>query len=208
MGPRTAWDRCADDGPGAEDLSQLNIVSVTGKKDGVIQRGRMGRGFKELLSIATGATVRSRDQELLFTVDEDGSRRVVHRHGLDWHHGFEAAMQVEHDEAETDRGMDAGAVAQSLSVMRDDPTEVLNVSHEGELSRWAAFETGGPLAPDHVEVHFGLALAHVTDGESAAAVLDSLAQAPKAPCRPRSCGSAPNLDPVCRAYKHLFLNAI
>jgi len=102
MGPRTAWVRCADDGPGAADLSQLNIVFVTGKKDGVTQRGCMGRGFKELLSIATGATVRSRDQELLFTVDGDGTRRVAHRRGLDWHHGFEAAMQVEHDEAETD----------------------------------------------------------------------------------------------------------
>jgi len=102
MGPRTVSVRCTDDGPGATDLSQLNIVFVTGKKDGVTQRGRMGRGFKELLSIATGATVRSRDQELLFTLDEDGTRRVVHRRGLDWHHGFEAAMQVEHDEAETD----------------------------------------------------------------------------------------------------------
>ncbi len=102
MGPRTAWVRCADDGPGAADLSQLNIVFVTGKKDGVTQRGRMSRGFKELLSIATGATVRSRDQELLFTLDEDGTRRVVHRRSLDWHHGFEAVMQVEHDETKTD----------------------------------------------------------------------------------------------------------
>ncbi len=83
--------------------------------------------------------------------------------------------------AATIRGMDAGAVAQSLSVMRDDPTEVLKVSHEGELSRWAALEAGGPLAPDHVEVHFGPALAHVTDSGSAAALLDSLAQAPQGP---------------------------
>jgi len=83
--------------------------------------------------------------------------------------------------AATVRDMDAGAVAQSLSVMRDDPTEVLKVSHEGELSRWAAFEAGGPLAADHVEVHFGPALAHVTDSESAAALLDSLAQAPQGP---------------------------
>jgi len=83
--------------------------------------------------------------------------------------------------AATIRGMDAGAVAQSLRVMRDDPTEVLKVSHEGELSRWAAFEAGGPLVPDHVEVHFGSALAHVTDSESAAALLDSLAQAPQSP---------------------------
>jgi len=83
--------------------------------------------------------------------------------------------------AATIRGMNAGAVAQSLSVMRDDPTEVLKVSHEGELSRWAGFEAGGPLTPDHVEVHFGPALAHVTDSESAAAVLDILAQAPQRP---------------------------
>ena len=43
-GPRTAFVRCADDGPGAEDLTRLNVVFVTGKKDGVTQRGRMGRG--------------------------------------------------------------------------------------------------------------------------------------------------------------------
>ncbi len=99
-GPRTASVRCADDGPGAEDLTQLNVVFVTGKKDGVAQRGRMGRGFKELLSIATRARVRSRDQELLFTVGDGGMRRVVHQRGMDWHHGFEADMDIEHDEAD------------------------------------------------------------------------------------------------------------
>jgi len=101
-GPRTASVRCADDGPGAEDLTQLNVVFVTGKKDGVTQRGRMGRGFKELLSIATTARVRSRDQELLFTAGDGGMRRVVHRRGMDWHNGFEAAMEIEHDEADKD----------------------------------------------------------------------------------------------------------
>ena len=96
---RTATVRCADDGPGAEDLSRLNVVFVTGKKDGVTQRGRMGRGFKELLSIATRATVRSRDGELAFTLGADGTRRVTHGRGLDWHPGFEAVMEIEHDEA-------------------------------------------------------------------------------------------------------------
>jgi len=99
-GPRTASVRCVDDGPGAEDLTQLNIVFVTGKKDGVTQRGRMGRGFKELLSIATRARVRSRDQELVFTVGDGGARRVVHQRGMEWHHGFEAALEIEHDEAD------------------------------------------------------------------------------------------------------------
>ena len=102
IGPRRATVRCADDGPGAEDLKQLNIVFVTGKKDGVTQRGRMGRGFKEMLSIAVCARVRSRDQELVFTVGEGSARRVVHRQGLDWHGGFEAVMEIEHDEAEED----------------------------------------------------------------------------------------------------------
>ncbi len=101
-GPRTASVRCADDGSGAEDLTQLNVVFVTGKKDGVTQRGRMGRGFKELLSIATRARVRSRDQELLFTVGDGGARRVVHQRGMDWHHGFEAAMEIEHDDVDKD----------------------------------------------------------------------------------------------------------
>ncbi len=99
-GPRTASVRCVDDGPGAEDLTQLNIVFVTGKKDGVTQRGRMGRGFKELLSIATRARVRSRDQELVFTVGDGGARRVVHQRSMEWHHGFEAALEIEHDEAD------------------------------------------------------------------------------------------------------------
>ncbi len=100
--PRRAAIRCADDGPGAEDLSRLNVVFVTGKKDGVTQRGRMGRGFKELLSVATHAAVRSRDQELCFSVGGDGVRRVTHRRGLDPHPGFEAVMEVEHDEAGKD----------------------------------------------------------------------------------------------------------
>ena len=100
LGPRRATVRCADDGPGAEDLKRLNIVFVTGKKDGVTQRGRMGRGFKEMLSIAACAWVRSRDQELVFTVGDGGARRVVHRQGLDWHNGFEVVMEIEHDEAE------------------------------------------------------------------------------------------------------------
>ena len=101
-GPRTASVRCSDDGPGAKDLTQLNVVFVTGKKDGVTQRGRMGRGFKELLSVATCARVRSRDQELVFTVGDGGTRRVVHQRGLDWHDGFEVVMDVEHDEANQD----------------------------------------------------------------------------------------------------------
>ena len=75
---------------------------VTGKKDGVTQRGRMGRGFKELLSIAACARVRSRGQGLVFTVGDGGARRVVHRQGLDWHDGFEAVMEIEHDEAGQD----------------------------------------------------------------------------------------------------------
>jgi len=101
-GPRTASVRCADDGPGAEDLTQLNVVFVTGKKNGVTQRGRMSRGFKELLSIATSARVRSRDQELLFTVGKGGARRVVHQRDMDWHNGFEATMEIEHDDADRD----------------------------------------------------------------------------------------------------------
>lgn len=101
-GPRTAVVRCSDDGPGAESLSRLNVVFVTGKKDGVAQRGRMGRGFKELLSIATGATVRSRGEELAFDVGEDGVRRVTHRRGLPPRAGFEAVMEVEHDQAAED----------------------------------------------------------------------------------------------------------
>ena len=62
ISPWQAIVRCADNGPGVDDLSRLNVVFVTNKKDGVTQCGRMGRGFKELLSVATHAAVRSRDQ--------------------------------------------------------------------------------------------------------------------------------------------------
>ena len=98
-GPRTITVGCGDDGPGAEDLSKLNIVFVTSKKDGVTERGRMGRGFKELLSIASSATVRSRDQDLRFTI-ENGARRVTLRRELPWHAGFTVSMEVCHDDAD------------------------------------------------------------------------------------------------------------
>lgn len=88
---------CADDGRGAEDLSRLNMVFVTGKKDGVTQRGRMGCGFKEMLSIATYAAIRSRDQELCFTVGSNGVQRVTYRRGFTPHPGFEAVMEIVHD---------------------------------------------------------------------------------------------------------------
>lgn len=97
-GPGRISVRCRDDGPGAEDLAALNVVFLTGKKDGVTRRGRMGRGFKEILSVATSAAVRSRDQELLFT-GEGATRRVVLHRGLPWHAGFAVDMEVEHDEA-------------------------------------------------------------------------------------------------------------
>jgi hypothetical protein len=95
---------CSDDGPGAEDLHDLNVVFLTSKKDSTLKRGRMGRGFKELLSIADEAIVHSRGQTLHFARDDSGKPIVTLTHNAKEADavGFDAALTVTHDEARQD----------------------------------------------------------------------------------------------------------
>ncbi len=62
---------CRDTGEGIADLSAIRVVYLTFKKDSHLKRGRFGRGFKEVLSVARWAAVASGVNELHFTT-EDG----------------------------------------------------------------------------------------------------------------------------------------
>lgn len=88
-------------GTGTDDLKLLNVVFYTTKKDSVTRRGRMGRGFKELLSIATWARVESNGQTLTFEDGPDGRVAVLDSTtGLK--RGFSVIMHVVHDDCSAD----------------------------------------------------------------------------------------------------------
>ncbi|MEQ1840096.1 MAG: ATP-binding protein, partial [Verrucomicrobiales bacterium] len=60
---------CRDTGEGMLDLEAIRVVYLTFKKDSHLKRGRFGRGFKEVLSIASWAIVESGNNGLHFTVE-------------------------------------------------------------------------------------------------------------------------------------------
>ncbi len=66
---------CRDDGSGMEDLTAIRVVYLTFKKDSHTKRGRFGRGFKEILSVARWARVQSGASALIFYV-EDGLQKT------------------------------------------------------------------------------------------------------------------------------------
>ena len=70
---------CRDDGCGMANLHDLRTVFFTSKTDSHLQRGRMGRGFKEMLCLALGATVVSGPRKVQFLI-EDG-RRITRTSG-------------------------------------------------------------------------------------------------------------------------------
>src|SRR5258706_13319844 len=48
---------CRDSGNGIHDLTAMRVVYLTFKTDSHLKRGRFGRGFKEILSVARSAAV-------------------------------------------------------------------------------------------------------------------------------------------------------
>ncbi len=64
---------CRDSGNGIHDLSAMRVVYLTFKTDSHLKRGRFGRGFKEILSVAQSATVTSGSEAIQFIV-EDGKQ--------------------------------------------------------------------------------------------------------------------------------------
>ena len=72
---------CRDTGTGIADLSALRVVYLTFKLDSHRKRGRFGRGFKEILSVAQSAKIRSGTGEIHF-LEEQGlqiTREVLAR---------------------------------------------------------------------------------------------------------------------------------
>lgn len=69
---------CRDTGSGVYDLSAMRVVYLTTKQDSHLRRGRFGRGFKEILSVAAWARVASGAHAIEFTLDngEKVSRSV------------------------------------------------------------------------------------------------------------------------------------
>lgn len=92
---------CEDSGGGIESLAQINTVFSTSKHDSVTARGRMGQGFKEILSIATSATVISRDKKYVFATTEDGTKTVTQTTSDSYCDGMIVTMDIEHDECGT-----------------------------------------------------------------------------------------------------------
>lgn len=66
---------CQDDGQGIVDMENLRTVFWTSKQDSRFKRGRMGRGFKELLSLCHTCEVRSGDKISVFHFDKLGKRK-------------------------------------------------------------------------------------------------------------------------------------
>jgi anti-sigma regulatory factor (Ser/Thr protein kinase) len=64
---------CRDNGCGMNNLTDIRTVFHTSKTDSHLQRGRMGRGFKEMLCLAEEATVTSGRRRIEFLI-EDGRR--------------------------------------------------------------------------------------------------------------------------------------
>ncbi|MEM7747651.1 MAG: ATP-binding protein [Pseudomonadota bacterium] len=66
---------CRDTGEGIPDLTAMRVVYLTFKTDSHLKRGRFGRGFKEILSVATSATIESAGRRLCFF--EENGRQVT-----------------------------------------------------------------------------------------------------------------------------------
>jgi hypothetical protein len=67
---------CMDNGEGIKDLDNIRTVFWTSKQDSVLNRGRMGRGFKEALCLATNCMVESGKKGMHFVLD-GGKRKAI-----------------------------------------------------------------------------------------------------------------------------------
>jgi len=65
---------CRDNGAGMPNLQDIRTVFYTSKTDSHLKRGRMGRGFKEMLAMSRKASVRSGGQVISFVTGANGER--------------------------------------------------------------------------------------------------------------------------------------
>ena len=68
---------CDDDGCGMADLEKLSVMCHTTKKYAPANRGRIGRGFKDVLALASTATVESRGRRLAFSHGPGGRTSAI-----------------------------------------------------------------------------------------------------------------------------------
>jgi hypothetical protein len=62
--------------------------------------------------------------------------------------------------------MDDNEITSALETMLSDPEYVISSTNDSGALNWDAFEAGGPLAPDHVEIRIGSAVTGITDKKS------------------------------------------
>jgi hypothetical protein len=67
---------CQDNGQGVVDIENIRTMFWTSKKDSHLNRGRMGRGFKELLCLCKHAQVTSLNQKATFLQNESGTKEL------------------------------------------------------------------------------------------------------------------------------------
>jgi hypothetical protein len=72
---------CCDDGEGVADFDKMRCVFWTSKTDSHLKRGRMGRGFKEMLVVSDRALVESQGRVIEFSLGAHGTPVVATRKG-------------------------------------------------------------------------------------------------------------------------------
>jgi hypothetical protein len=70
------WVICTDNGIGINDIENIRTVFWTSKQDSHLKRGRMGRGFKELLCLSKEVKVESLDKIAHFKIDEENKHKL------------------------------------------------------------------------------------------------------------------------------------
>jgi len=75
--PRGVKISCKDNGQGVIDIENIRTMFWTSKKDSHLQRGRMGRGFKELLCLCSYAQVISFGQKATFHINTNKQKELL-----------------------------------------------------------------------------------------------------------------------------------
>lgn len=68
-----------DNGPGFEDEKEIWTIFASGKRDDPTKRGRLGRGLKELISVANVAVIETRSKRITFRWENGKLSRHVGR---------------------------------------------------------------------------------------------------------------------------------
>lgn len=70
------WIVCTDNGVGIKNIENIRTVFWTSKQDSHLKRGRMGRGFKELLCLSQEVKVKSLNKLAHFKIEPDNKRTL------------------------------------------------------------------------------------------------------------------------------------